>query len=157
MSRIIISPTQFKVSKPGTNVATATGDNIVFDAFNVPRYNGVLISGIVYGSAGWPSDQIGNVFLGQVQHTRRYRTISLAGRTFSSQPQALLAMRPAGDTGWGAAPKYAHVQTQTNGLVGSCVTASCSSTELRIYVDSPTFGTGSGNVNWDVAYVVFQT
>lgn len=157
MKRVIISPSQFKVSKPGVDVNLATGSDILFNAFNVPRYNGVLISGVVYASAGWSSYQIGNVYLGQVQHTRRYTTISLAGRTFSSQPQALLAMRPSGDTGWGAAPKYAHVETQTNGFVGSCVTASCSYTTLQIYVDSPTYGTGSGNVNWDVAYIVFQT
>jgi hypothetical protein len=156
MPRIIISPTQFKLSKAGYDAATTGTDNLLFDGFSDRKYNGIYLSGIAYNSGGWPSYQIGNVFLGQVQHTRRYYDVGF-GKTFAQRPQVLLAMRPTGDTGWGAAPKYAHVQSQTNGLVGTCVTAACTTTYLRITVDNPTFGTGSGNVNWDVSYVVFQT
>jgi|LauGreDrversion4_2_1035121.scaffolds.fasta_scaffold47317_2 hypothetical protein len=155
MKRIAISSSGFRVSKPGFDVDTATVLNIQFDGYGT-RYNGVYLSGIAYSSAGWPSYQIGNVYLGQVQHTRRYFDVSFS-KTFSSPPQVLLAMRPAGDGSWGASPKYSHVQSASNGLVGSCVTAACNTTRLRITVDSPTYGTGSGATNWDVSYVVFQT
>jgi hypothetical protein len=156
MQRILISNSQLKVSRPGFDVATAGADGIAFDAFANKRYNGVYLSGIAYASGGWASFQIGNAYLGQVQHTRRYYDVPFT-KTFAQPPQVLLAMRPAGDAAWGAAPKYAHVQSFTNGYVGSCVTAVCTTTGLRITVDSPTYGTGSGATNWDVSYVVFQT
>jgi len=155
MKRILINPSDFRVSKPGKDVDTATVLDISFNGYGY-RYNGVYLSGIAYSSGGWPSYQIGNVYLGQVQHTRRYYDVVFT-KTFSSPPQVLLAMRPAGNTGWGASPKYAHVQQVTNGLIGSCVTASCNTGRLRITVDSPTYGSGSGETNWDVSYVVFQT
>lgn len=156
MPRVIISPTQFKVSKPGYDAATTGADNLLFDAFSGNRYNGIYLSGIAYASNGWESYQIGNVYLGQVQHTRRYYDVGF-GKTFSQRPQVLLAIRPAGNNSFGSAPKYAHVQPLTNGLVGTCVTAACTTTYLRMTVDNPTYGTGSGNTNWDVSYVVFQT
>jgi hypothetical protein len=156
MPRVIISPTQFKVSKQGYDAATTSAENLLFDAFSGNRYNGVYLSGIAYSSAGWASYQIGNVYLGQVQHTRRYYDVGF-GKTFAQRPQVLLALRPVGDDGFGAYPKYTHVEQQTNGLVGTCVTAVCTTTYLRITVDSPTYGTGSGAVNWNVSYVVFQT
>lgn len=156
MSRIIISPTVFKISKPGADASNAPASDLLFDAFSGYKYHGIYLKGIAYGSNGWASYQIGNVFLGQVQHTRRYYDVPFS-KTFAQPPQVLIAMRPGGDTGWGASPKYAHVQQQTNGIVGTCVTAVCSTSNLRITVDNPTYGTGSGATNWDVAYLVFQT
>lgn len=163
MSNIIIAGgpnPKFKVlSKEailaGKTFDTASPLDLLFDGLSGGIYSGVYASGVLYNSAGWPSVQIGSVFFGQVQVTRNYYTVGF-GKSFSSPPQIIYALRPAGNSGWGIAPRYAAVQNYTNGRGGTSVSAITTNTYAYFTVDFVTYLT-IGTTNWDIAYIVFQS
>jgi hypothetical protein len=156
VKRVEFSTNKFKVSRPTFDVDTAADENIAFDAFS-GRYNGIYTQGTTRTDDGtWGSSQTGNVYLGQAQFTRLFRTISL-GKTFFEPPQIIYMLRQISNPGAGAFPRYSHVRNATNGIVGTVAWASTTTTTINFRVDYPTFGTGGGATDWEFSYLVFQT
>lgn len=170
--RIVIegATPRFRISNPGVDAATNTDPSqFIFDAFNGGFFHGVFLSGVIpISTANWTNTQIGSVFFGQTQCTRLSYRVEF-GRTFAQPPQIIYTMRPAGDTGWGATPRYAHLEaingtaynyasnsyvpvTRT-GTVFSAITGNSYADFFLEYVTT----LQRGVTNWDVAYLVFQS
>jgi hypothetical protein len=155
MNRIRISPTQFKVSRPGFNVDTADPADIAFDGF-AGRYNGLYMQGSSEYDGSWSSETTGNVFLGAFQFTRRYKTISL-GKTFAQPPQVIVGIRPIGDDTVGSRPTWsAQYNAGSGSFVGGVAGAFTTNTDLVLYIDTPDFGV-TFSVDWEFNYIVFHT
>ena len=145
----------FKVSQAGYDAATTSSDHLTFDPFNAGLYQGVYTSGVLYNSDGWSSFQIGNAYFGQIQITRLYYQLNFA-KTFATPPQVMYMIRPAGNSSWGATPRYAHVQQFTNGRSGTAVTVLTTTTYAYFAVDYQTYYK-TGTSAWDFAYMVLQS
>jgi hypothetical protein len=156
MDRIRISPAQFKVSRSGFDVDTAADENIVFDGF-AGRYNGLYMQGTSAYDGSWSSVTQGNVFLGQFQFTRRYKTISL-GKTFAQPPQVIVGIRPTGDDTVGSRPTWSaqYAGASAGSFVGGVAGAFTTTTDLVLYIDTPDFGV-TFSVDWEFNYIVFHT
>lgn len=156
MNRIRISPTQFKVSRPGVDVDVADPADIAFDGFAI-RYNGLYMQGTSALDGTWTSVTTGNVFLGLFQFTRRYKTISL-GKTFTQPPQVIVGIRPTGDSTVGCRPTWsAQVAGASGGsFSGGVAGAFTTTTDLTLYIDTPDYSSGF-NLDWEFNYIVFHT
>jgi len=159
VNRIRLSNTQFKVSRPGFNVDTATPEQIAFDGFSGDPYAGVYLSGETNTEDGsWTTVQTGSFFFPSAISFRKIKTINL-GKTFSQPPQVLWTLREIGNQTLGGYAKYSHVantgQAGNNIIAGTTVWASCTTTQLILRVEFPV--SGIGITNWLMSYVVFQT
>lgn len=180
VARIKISPTEFKVSKDGVNVNTATDDQLAFDAINNSSYAGVILQGTSRtDGAGWstvatspPAVPIGqNWYFNPFQTYRK--SIAIGFPAQSVAPDVIFMIRPLGDPSW-ATPHYSSLNNYgssapINGLrdangrqyynpdswAGTSVWASTSTNTLTLRVDYVQFS--SGMLNWEFAYLVFQS
>lgn len=177
-TRIKISASEFKVSKPGVNVETATADQLAFDAMNNTSYAGIILQGTsrtdTWASAfatSSPFVQSGsNWYFNPYVTYRRQAQISFPAQ--STVPDVLFMVRPLGDPSW-ATPHYsalydfgssgiANGLRDANGALyyfpdswaGTSVWASASTNTLTLRVDYVQYS--SGATAWEFAYLVFQ-
>lgn len=182
VKRIRISPTDFKVSKPGVDVDSATANQLNFNAMTNVAYAGVILKGtsktsdwapaFATSSALIPS---GNTwFVNPYQTYRRMIQISFPAQ--SVRPDVLFMVRKISDTSW-ATPHYSslndygtlplltpdssafkdannHPYYIPDSWAGTSVWASTSTTTLTLRVDYVTYS--AGETAWEFSYMVFQ-
>jgi hypothetical protein len=163
IDRVILSKDKIKISRDGYDVNTSTAPQTSFNVdfnsadSNQRKYSGVFMRGTARTDTGtWSSVQISNRLMSGTQIvTRKYMTIPF-GKTFSSPPQILYAIRDLNNLSAGAYQRYSAIRAVTGGTIGTVVWVSASTTELTLRVDYNTFGTAVGNKDWEFSYVVFQ-
>lgn len=180
VARIKISPTEFKVSKPGVNVNTATSDQLAFDAMTNTAYAGIILKGTSRTDDGskWSSYSTSPPFVqsGSGWYFNPFQTFRKSAQfTFPNQdvaPDVIFMVRPLNDTSW-ATPHYSHLNdfgssTIAMGLrdannaqyyipdswAGTSTWASTSTTTLTLRVDYVQYS--SGTTDWEFAFMVFQ-
>lgn len=117
VERIKINPTSFKVSKPGYDVNSATGDQLAFDANNGYSYAGIIFSGTEDFEAISPatvdpwSPYSTSYTLNTTTRRRKDITFASKGitRTFSAPPGVIFMVKKKTWSGY-ATPSYCYVQ-----------------------------------------------
>lgn len=159
-TRVKITPTDFKISRPGYDVATANADQLAFNALTV-GYSGVHVSGVVNYDSSWPRGSVGSGGYVSYVPYRIYKEV-MFGRTFSQPPLCLYAIKPIGSTTVAARNRYANGYFSGSEFF-STVMGVCTFTDrIRFYIDTyrdPTIpvwvASPPNGLNYSFAYAVF--
>jgi hypothetical protein len=173
-NRILINSSTFKVSKPGFNVSSATGDQLAFDANNGYSYAGIVFAG-TEDITTFASNIVNpwNPWSATYNYSTTHRwqkdiTFASKGinRTFSAPPGVLfMVKRKTSGYNW-ATPTYSYAQqlnwpgSTSDEWCGGAIWASCSIDgngygTLTIRMDKSDFAT-SMPTDWLISYIVFQ-
>lgn len=159
-SRIKVTTTNFKVSKPGFDVVSATPDQLAFNALDF-GYSGVHVAGVVDYDASWSRGSTpASVMRGYTAY-RIYKDVPF-GMTFSSPPLCLYSIRGTGITTDRARPRYSYGYNNTS-LYAETSLGVCTFTDrVRFYIDTyrdPTIpvwiASPPHGLNYSFAYAVF--